>query len=86
MVKKYAKHCVGVPISTVLVGVVYFLLRAGWALADKQVCMFIYICKYIFMYRVSTFSRVWINRAWLPILLEVSSRGKMNVSRVPVRA
>ena len=31
---------------------------------------------YVCMYIVSTFSRVWINRVWLPILLVVSCTGK----------
>ena len=36
---------------------------------------------YVFM--VSTFSRVWINRVWVPILLVVSWKGKINISPSP---
>ena len=39
-----------------------------------------YVCMVI------TYSRVWINRVRLPILLVVSWTGKMNIAPVPVRA
>ena len=39
-----------------------------WSVEDACI---MYLCMF------NTFSRVWINRAWLPILLVVSSTGKM---------
>ena len=43
------------------------------------VCM--YVCMYVCM--VITYSRVWINRVRLPILLVVSRTGKMNIPLSP---
>ena len=42
-------------------------------ITKTSVCM--YVCMYVYM--VITYSRVWINRVRLPILLVVSSTGKL---------
>ena len=41
---------------------------------------------YIYVCVVSSFSRVWINRVWLPILLEVSWTTKIKIFPILVRA
>ena len=53
-------------------GVLYFL-----DYEDKYVALCMYVCMVI------TYSRVWINRVRLPILLVVSCTGKMNIPLSP---
>ena len=47
------------------------------------VCMYVCMCVCTYVCMVITYNRVWINRVRMPILLVVSSTGKMNIPLSP---
>ena len=51
--------------------------------AYRRAILCMYVCMYVYVCMVITYSRVWINRVKLPILLVVSWTGKMNIPLSP---